>query len=142
MPKIYGYAKTHDKDPDATLQINALIESGEKSERIHTDARHGEYADRETLHLLLKKMQAGDMLVVKSIEVLVGGNSLTLYRDPSNILKNWNRVTKEIGADIKVLDTPLLNTRLHKKTTGTYTAELVSCLLSLFTQRESAIQEG
>ncbi len=46
--------------------------------------------------------QAGDVLVIKSID--------RLGRNYTEILEQWRLIVEEIGADIAVLDMPLLDT--------------------------------
>ena len=56
-----------------------------------------------------------------------------IYED---IQKEWRRITKEIGADICVIDMPLLDTRRDKDLIGTFIADLVLQLLSFVAQNE------
>ncbi|MBU3075597.1 hypothetical protein [Clostridium estertheticum] len=42
-----------------------------------------------------------------------------------DIIKQWNDITKAIGADIKVLDTKLLDTTKYKDILGTFIRDLV-----------------
>ena len=49
-----------------------------------------------------------------------------LGRNYEEILEQWRVITKEIKADIVVLDMPLLDTRTRKENlTGTFIADLV-----------------
>ena len=45
-------------------------------------------------------------------------------------------ITKNIKADIKVLDFPILNTSTHKKLLGTFIADIVLYVLSYVAQQE------
>jgi DNA invertase Pin-like site-specific DNA recombinase len=133
--KIFGYAKVNDSDPDAEIQIKRLSEYGVFTTYIHTDftkgTRRGRFKD------LLNRIQASDLLVITSIESLNEWSHFTNYKGGYHSVKsNWDGITKEIGADIKVLDIPLLDTTLYKETTGTHTAELLSQLLSYLAQKE------
>ena len=54
-----------------------------------------------------------------------------LGRNYEEILEQWRVITKEIKADIVVLDMPLLDTRTRKENlTGTFIADLVLQILS------------
>ena len=55
---------------------------------------------------LLKKLQAKDVLVVKSID--------RLGRDYQEIIEQWRFLTREKQVDIVVMDMPLLDTRQGK----------------------------
>ena len=52
------------------------------------------------------------------------------------IQNQWRIITKEIGADICVLDMPLLDTRQGKDLMGTFIADLVLQILSFVAQSE------
>lgn len=69
------------------------------------------------------------MLVVKSVD--------RLGRNYTEILSQWQRITKEIGADILVLDMELLNTRKKDgDLTGTLITDLVLQILAYVAQTE------
>ena len=52
------------------------------------------------------------------------------------IQNQWRILTKEIGADICVLDMPLLDTRNGRDLMGTFIADLVLQILSFVAQNE------
>ena len=77
----------------------------------------------------MKKLKAGDLLVLPSID--------RLGRNYEEILCQWRIITKEKRADIVVLDMPLLDTRnTSKDLTGTFIANLVLQILSYVAQTE------
>ena len=76
----------------------------------------------------MKKLRAGDLLYVLSID--------RLGRNYEEIQRQWRILTKEIGADICVLDMPLLDTRNGKDLMGTFIADLVLQILSFVAQSE------
>jgi DNA invertase Pin-like site-specific DNA recombinase len=51
-------------------------------------------------------------------------------------LQEWNDITKNIQADIIVLDMPLLDTTQYKDSMGTFIADLVLQILSWMAQEE------
>jgi len=60
-----------------------------------------------------------------------------LGRNYDEIIEQWRVITKEIQADIVVLDMPLLDTRQKEKDlTGTFIADLVLQILSYVAQTE------
>ena len=67
-------------------------------------------------------------MVVKSID--------RLGRNYAEIQEQWRILTKEIGADICVLDMPLLDTRRDKDLTGMLIADIVLQLLSYVAETE------
>jgi len=75
---------------------------------------------------LLRKLQAGDLLYIKSID--------RLGRDYAEIIEQWRYITREKGVDIKVLDMPMLDTTYCKDLLGTFIADLVLQVLSFSAQ--------
>ncbi len=57
-------------------------------------------------------------------------------RNKEEILKEWNDITKNIQADIVVLDMPLLDTTQFKDSLGTFIADLVLQILSWMEEEE------
>ena len=76
----------------------------------------------------IKSARQTDTLVIKSID--------RLGRDYDEILQQWRHITKEIHADVVVLDMPLLDTRQGKDLTGILIADLVLQILSYVAQKE------
>ena len=98
-------------------------------ERIFTDKQSGKDFNRLAYRKLVKKLQAWDTLIVKSID--------RLGRNYDDILKQWQVITKEIRTDIVVLDMPLLDTRKKESDiTGTFIADLVLQILAYVAQKE------
>ena len=75
---------------------------------------------------LKKKLQPGDLLVIKSLDRL--GSS---YEE---ILREWTQITEEICADILVLDMPQLDTR--KREEGKFVGGIVRNFLEFAAERE------
>ena len=86
------------------------------------DKQSGKDFDRPAYQCLVKCLREGDALIVKSID--------RLGRNYDEILEQWRLITKEIGADIVVLDMPLLDTRASRDLIGTLIADIVLQLLS------------
>lgn len=59
-----------------------------------------------------------------------------LGRNYDEIIEQWRRITKEIGADIRVLDMPLLDTTYQKDFLGTFISDLVLQVMSFTAQNE------
>ena len=75
---------------------------------------------------MLKKLKAGDLLYILSID--------RLGRNYEEIQNRWRILTKEIGADICVIDMPLLDTRSGKDLMGTFIADLADLKKNLLLQ--------
>ena len=52
------------------------------------------------------------------------------------IINEWQYITKEIKADIKVLDMPLLDTTTNKDLLGTFISDIVLQILSYVAEQE------
>lgn len=58
-------------------------------------------------------------------------------RNYGEILDQWRKITKEIGADIQVIDMPLLNTNsFHEDLTGVFISDLVLQILAYVAKTE------
>ncbi len=124
---IYGYARVSAKDQREDRQTQALYKYGIPKRNVYIDKRSGKDFDRPAWLLLMKRISSGDLLVVSSID--------RLGRNYEEIIGQWRRITKEIKADIIILDMPLLDTRQGHDLTGTLIADIVLGLLSYVAQR-------
>ena len=68
--------------------------------------KSGKNFERSQYKKLVKKLKSGDLLYILSID--------RLGRNYEDIQKRWRILTKDIGVDICVIDTPLLDTRINK----------------------------
>ncbi len=125
---IYGYIRVSSKDQNEERQVIALREAGVCDENIYLDTQSGKDFDRPQYKRLVRKLKADDLLVIQSID--------RLGRNYEEILEQWRILTKERGADIVVLDMPLLDTRCGKDLMGTFIADLVLQILSFVAQSE------
>ena len=125
---MYGYARISTKDQNEIRQLVSLREFGICDEQIFTDRQSGKDFNRIEYLKLIKKLKQRDVLVVKSID--------RLGRNYKEIIEQWRYITKEIGADIVILDIPILNTNSHKDLIGTLVSDIVLQLLSFVAQNE------
>ena len=126
MGKIYGYARISSRDQNTERQITALNNFG--VEQIFIDQQSGKDFKRPQYKKLLRKLKADDVLVVKSLD--------RFGRNYTEILEQWHIITKDKGAAIVVIDTPILDTRRDKDIIGTLIADLVLQIMSAFAQIE------
>ena len=126
---VYGYVRVSSTDQNEDRQMIALRELGVEDKHIYMDKQSGKDFERPAYQKMLKRLKAGDLLIVKSIDRL-GRN----YKD---ILVQWQHITKTIGADILVLDMELLDTRQkNDNLTGMLVADLVLQVMAYFAQTE------
>ena len=124
----YGYVRVSTKEQNENRQIIAMREFGVQTDSIIIDKQSGKDFDRPGYRRLVRKLKAGDTLVIKSID--------RLGRNYEEILEQWRLLTKEKLASIVVLDMPLLDTRQGRDLTGVLIADIVLQLLSYVAQTE------
>jgi len=129
--KMYGYIRVSSTDQNEDRQRVALLGCGVPQAQIFTDKQSGKDFERPQYKRLARRLQAGDLLYVPSID--------RLGRNYAEIQGQWRALTKEKGIDICVLDMPLLDTRLHRDLMGTFISDLVLQILSFcaHTERDS-----
>lgn len=125
----YAYIRVSTKEQNVDRQIMALEPYGIKKKNIYCDHQSGKDFARPAYQKLLKKLKQGDLLIIKSID--------RLGRNYDEILTQWQYITKEIRADIQVLDMELLDTRQKAgNLTGIFIADLVLQILAYVAQTE------
>lgn len=125
---IYGYVRVSSVDQNERRQTDALEELAVSKENIFIDKQSGKDFRRPQYIKLVKKLRAGDLLYVLSID--------RLGRNYEEIQRQWRILTKDIGIDVCVIDMPLLDTRQGKDLLGTFIADLVLQILSFVAQSE------
>ena len=124
----YGYVRVSSTDQNEERQISALWEKQILQKNIYKDKQSGKDFERPQYKKMLKRLKAGDLLYILSID--------RLGRNYKEIQNQWRILTKEIGVDICVIDMPLLDTRNGKDLMGTFIADLVLQILSFVAQSE------
>lgn len=126
---IYAYGRVSAADQNLNRQIDSFIQFGVGRAQIYTDKKSGKDFQRENYCLLKSLLKRGDLLVVKSID--------RLGRNYDMIIAEWSDITRRIGADIFVMDMPLLDTRTNRENlTGKLISDLVLQILSYVAQKE------
>lgn len=128
QPTIYGYIRVSSRDQNENRQLIALKEAGVSPQNLYLDKQSGKDFDRPQYQRLLRKLKKDDLLFIKSID--------RLGRNYEEILQQWRVLTKEKGADIVVLDMPLLDTRRGKDLLGTFLSDIVLQVLSFVAENE------
>ena len=132
---IYGYARVSSKEQNLERQIKELKGAGVEERNILMDKQSGKDFNRKSYNLLVGTdttaplLREGDVLTVYSID--------RLGRNYTEIMKQWQYITQEIKADIRVLDMPLLDTRNNVDSLDSrFVADLVLQILSYVAQKE------
>lgn len=125
---FYGYIRVSSIDQNEARQVVELTRYGIVEKHIYMDKQSGKDFNRPQYQRLKRRLRAGDVLVVKSID--------RLGRNYEEIQTEWRQIVKEIKADIVVLDMPILDTRTNKDLIGTLISDIVLQLLSYVAQAE------
>lgn len=126
--RVFGYGRVSSKDQNEARQLKAFKDFGIDDRDIYIDKKSGKDFDREQYQLLKNILREDDLLVIQSID--------RLGRNYEMIVNEWKDITKNIKADIMVLDMPLLDTRQKKDLLGTFINDLILGLLSYVAQTE------
>ena len=125
----YAYIRVSTKYQNIDRQYEEIKSLGIKDKYIYVDKESGKDFIRTKYQKLIKKLKKDDLLIIKSID--------RLGRNYQMILEEWFRITKSIGADIKVLDMPLLDTRIDSKNLmGKFISDIVLQVLSFVAENE------
>lgn len=128
MNKTVAYIRVSTKDQNLDRQLEEINKIDIEDKYIYQDKQSGKNFERTGYQYMKKALCADDILVIKSIDRL-GRN----YRE---IIKEWQEITQDIKADIKVLDMPLLDTTLNKDLLGTFISDIVLQVLSFVAEQE------
>lgn len=128
MGNVYGYIRVSTIEQNEDRQYLALKDVGIEDGNIYMDKLSGKDFNRPRYKAIIRKLKEGDILYILSID--------RLGRNYEEIQNQWRVITKDIGADICVLDMPLLDTRTAKDLMGTFIADLVLQILSFVAQSE------
>ncbi len=130
--KVFNYIRVSSKEQNEQRQVVAMNEfnqaNGIKNAIELVDKASGTNTDRPQLQMLLKVVGEGDLVVIKSID--------RLSRNYNECLSLWKQITDK-GADIVVIDMPLLDTRQHKDLLGSFVSDLILQVLAYVGQQET-----
>ena len=126
--KVLGYARVSSYEQNEDRQVRSLKERGVQAKAINIDRQSGKDFDRPQYQRLLRRLDGDSVLFVKSID--------RLGRNYADLNEQWRIITKEKGADIVVIDMPLLDTRRDKDLLGTFINDIVLALFSYVAENE------
>ena len=124
----YGYIRVSSKDQNIDRQLIALSYYEIPRNHLYIDKQSGKDFDRPAYQRMLKRLKWGDKLYIEELD--------RLGRNYDEIIEQWRLITKEKGADIVVLDMPVLDTGSYKDLIGNLICDLVLQILSFVAQSE------
>lgn len=119
----FGYVRVSTKEQNEARQVKIMRELGVEERNIYIEKQSGHSFNRETYHMLVDHiMRPGDKLIVTELK--------RFGRNYSEIYREWNHITRELGMDIKVVDMPILDTSVNKDLLGQVITDVVLSLLA------------
>ena len=101
--RTFGYCRISDASQNELRQLIALKEFGISERDIYIDKQSGKDFDRKQYQLMLNNIREDDLVVFLSLD--------RMGRNYTEIQEQWRYITRELKADIKILDMDLLDTR-------------------------------
>ncbi len=128
--KTYGYIRVSTVAQRDDRQWMAMDEFGVSRDAVFVDKQSGKNFNRPAYKRLMKKLRAGDTLVIKSLD--------RLGRNYDEMLEQLHIITKVKEVSIVVLDMPLLDTRnkYGDDLTGKLISNIVIQIFSYVAQTE------
>lgn len=126
--KLFAYLRVSTQEQNEDRQLIAVREMGVPEKNIFMDKLSGKDFKRPQYKKLLRKLDKHSVLFIKSID--------RLGRNYEDLWEQWRIITKEKGADIVVIDMPILDTRREKNLLGTFISDIILALLSYVAENE------
>ena len=128
---FYGYVRVSSKDQNEARQISALLNFGISERDIYIDKQSGKDFNRTQYQVLLNNIRSGDLVVFLSLD--------RMGRNYTEIQEQWKYITTTLGADIKILDMPLLDTREEGNSLDRrFMCDLILQILAYVAEKERA----
>ena len=128
--RIFGYCRISDSSQNELRQLIALKEFGISERDIYIDKQSGKDFDRKQYQIMLNNIREGDLVVFLSLD--------RMGRNYTEIQEQWRYITRELKADIKILDMELLDTRGNNDNSldRRFICDLVLQILSYVAEKE------
>ena len=128
--KTFAYCRVSSTDQNEDRQVEAMLELGINERDIFVDKCSGKNFDRPQYQALKLQLREGDVLVIKSID--------RLGRNYKQICEEWREIVRDIKANIKVVDMPILDTTRTDGLIGEVISDIVLQLLGYVAEQERA----
>ncbi|MFC3886231.1 recombinase family protein [Bacillus songklensis] len=96
MESIYGYIRVSTKEQNEQRQLQKMLEKGVEARRIFVDKASGKNFDRPQYQLLRKILGEGDLVYIDALD--------RMGRNYDEVIAEWKHITRELKADIIVLE--------------------------------------
>jgi len=102
IASTYALIRVSTNKQNEARQVIRMSELGIATENIVIEKESGKSTARTKYHKLVRRLKAGDTLYIENVD--------RLSRDYDGIISEWHKLTVKKGVNIKILDTPMLNT--------------------------------
>lgn len=125
----FMYIRVSGKDQNEARQLEDIENNDIPEENVYIDKQSGKDFERTEYKKMISCLNEGDVVYFHCID--------RMGRNYDMIIEEWNRITKQIKADIIILDMPLLDTtKKQNDLTGRLIADIVLQLLSYVAEKE------
>ncbi|MDY0854966.1 recombinase family protein [Bacillus thuringiensis] len=100
MANIYGYIRVSTKDQNEQRQLHKMMERDVEARKIFVDKASGRNFDRPQYQLLRKILSQGDIVYIDALD--------RMGRNYDEVISEWKYITRELQADIVVLENETL----------------------------------
>ncbi|MCC2363991.1 recombinase family protein [Bacillus cereus] len=100
MANIYGYIRVSTKEQNEQRQLHKMMERGVEARRIFVDKASGRNFNRPQYQLLRKILSQGDIVYIDALD--------RMGRNYDEVISEWKYITRELQADIIVLENETL----------------------------------
>ncbi|HDR3897109.1 TPA: recombinase family protein [Bacillus cereus] len=100
MANIYGYIRVSTKDQNEQRQLHKMMERGVEARRIFVDKASGRHFDRPQYQLLKRILSQSDIVYIDALD--------RMGRNYDEVISEWKYITRELQADIVVLENETL----------------------------------
>lgn len=100
VTNIYGYIRVSTKDQHEQRQLHKMMERGVEARRIFVDKASGRHFNRPQYQLLRKILSTGDIVYIDALD--------RMGRNYDEVISEWKYITRELQADIVVLENETL----------------------------------
>ncbi|PGU39778.1 recombinase family protein [Bacillus cereus] len=100
MANIYGYIRVSTKDQNEQRQLHKMMERDVEARKIFVDKASGKNFDRPQYQLLKKILSKGDIVYIDALD--------RMGRNYDEVISEWKYITRELQADIVVLENETL----------------------------------
>ena len=124
----FGYIRVSSKDQNEARQKEKMFSQGLTEKEIFIEKQSGKNFERPKYQFLKQILEEGDTLYISSLD--------RFGRNKEQILQEWEDITKNIKANIHVIDMPMLNAVKDEYGVGELVNKLMLEILSWLAQEE------